>query len=613
MATGYSSIINTCNNVYSKVYVLAIELNYSNAVKGQATVTAVAKLYCRWSISSDAFWQWPQDLTIKIGDTKVAGYSSEYHAPSSKSDWKSCNVAYGGYTFKQYVQLGSGSKTISYDIGTTPSVSGSASFDVLGTADYLPKSALSASTSLTLPAQSALTIGSASMSADRTTATYTCSITSNGTGASISSYYWYVDAATHDFTSVDYVKVSNYLNGQGTLTDAEKAKYDINRNGSVDAEDKDFIRYNVSGIEATSSSGSISYLLPNTKYNWTFTVTNSLGDTRSSSGDFTTSGNYPTIVGTPTATSTRDSIAVSVQTKCDYGDEVSAYNFSYGTSPDSLARGPSTAMVSGLQPNTTYYYQISVTSTQGKQSTYQTGQIKTLCNAPSNLSITRSGGGTTNLVIGVSGTGDTNAPIKTYVLKYTNPSGTVKTVEMGSATSTNITGLAVDTNYVFQLTATNDGGSTTSGTVTYSTTLTNPVINSFTSSNILPFSCTVTAQASITPSRTLQYSFSKDGQNWTAYQSSGVYNWTGLNEETTYTMWVRVKATHTSTNASDTFATTSITVVTPADQAKIRIYKDNAWKKGKLWFKIGGKWKKAKKVYIKQGGKWVVGYNYENK
>lgn len=613
MATGYSSIINTCNDVYSKVYVLAIELNYSNAVQGKATVTAVAKLYCRWSISSDAFWQWPQDLSIKIGDTKVAGYSSEYHAPSSKSDWKSCNVSYGGYTFKQYVQLGSGSKTITYDIGTTPSVSGSASFDVLGTADYLPKSALSASTSLTLPAQNALTIGSASMSADRTTATYTCSITSNGTGASISSYYWYVDAATHDFTSADYVKVSNYLNGNGTLTDAEKARYDINRNGSVDAEDKDFIRYNVSGIEATSSSGSISYLLPNTKYNWTFTVTNSLGDTRSSSGNFTTSGNYPTIVGTPTATSTRDSIAVSVQTKCDYGDEVSAYNFSYGTSPDSLARGPSTAMVSGLQPNTTYYYQISVTSTQGKQSTYQTGQVKTLCNAPSNLSITRSSGGTTNLVIGVSGTGDTNAPIKTYVLKYTNPSGTVKTVDMGSATSTNITGLAVDTNYVFQLTATNDGGSTTSGTVTYSTTLTNPTISSFTSSNILPFSCTVTAQASITPSRTLQYSFSKDGQNWTAYQSSGVYNWTGLSEETTYTMRVRVKATHTSTNASDTTATTSITVVTPADQAKIRIYKDNAWKKGKLWFKIGGKWKKAKKVYIKQGGKWVVGYNYENK
>ena len=78
-------------------------------------------------------------------------------------------------------------------------------------------------------------------------------------------------------------------------------------------------------------------------------------------------------------------------------------------------------------------------------------------------------------------------------------------------------------------------------------------------------------------------------------------------------MKVQVKAIHTGTNASDTTATSaSFEVITPADQAKIRIKDNGEWKKGKTWYKKNGAWVKAKKIYIKKEGQWVIGYNYEN-
>lgn len=54
------------------------------------------------------------------------------------------------------------------------------------------------------------------------------------------------------------------------------------------------------------------------------------------------------------------------------------------------------------------------------------------------------------------------------------------------------------------------------------------------------------------------------------------------------------------------------TVLTPADQAKVRRKNNGTWEKGKLWYKTNGEWVKAKKVYIKVNGQWVIGYNYEN-
>lgn len=622
MATGYSAQVANYKGNYPNSFVTVCVTSYdTDSIKdGKATIKVDAYIYCSWN--SVPYVAYRQDLKISVNGNDVYSYKNAENSPSLRvvpwfnSDWSKNSMTYNSKAYKQRAHLASITTTVDYGFNSAPTIPVSVYYNVLNgnKHDFPPASSMTAATTLTLPRQTRLTVGSATVSANRDTVGYSCSVTSWGTGASTGSYEWNFEPKTQVFEYLDYTTAYNYVHNGGTLTAAQKDLYDINRNGDVDADDLFYIYYDAAGIRETAASGTSEYFLPNTEYNWTLKVTNSLGSAVTKSGTFTTGGNYPTLITEPTATSTRTSISVSVSAKADYGDEIISYNFSYGTSPsaEDMMRGPSTGTANNLQPNTMYYYQIGVTSAKGKQSTYKTGQIKTLCNAPSNLAITRSSGGTNNLVIGVSGTGDTNAPIKNYVLQYTSPTGTTKKVEMGSATSTNITGLSVDTDYVFKLTATNDGGSTTSGNVTYSTTLVSPIVDSFVASNILPFSCTVTAKASITPERVLQYSFSKDGQNWTPYQSSGVYNWTGLSEETTYTMYVRAKAIHTGKNASDTTTTKSITVITPADQAKIRIYKNNSWKKGKLWFKVGGKWKKAKKVYIKKGGKWVVGYNYEN-
>lgn len=211
----------------------------------------------------------------------------------------------------------------------------------------------------------------------------------------------------------------------------------------------------------------------------------------------------------------------------------------------------------------------------------------------------------------VSYTGVEISNITLYYKKSTDSSYT--SVNMGTSTSTRISNLDMDTNYDLYCTVTNPGGSTSSSVLTTSTLLnalgiTQPIVT-----NLLPFSCTVSAEGSLPVVRTLQYRFSNDGgTTWTAYQASNSYNWTGLNEETTYNFGVMVKAIHQGVDSTDMTVDDYVTATTPADQAKIRIKDNGEWLKGKMWYKINGEWVKAKKVYIKKNGEWVIGYNYEN-
>ena len=176
------------------------------------------------------------------------------------------------------------------------------------------------------------------------------------------------------------------------------------------------------------------------------------------------------------------------------------------------------ASVSGVTPN----------NTTGPWSTSQGAGQKTVVfqtawDAPKNLSMTRTGSTTTSISVSLSAVGTT---MTNYEVEYKLPSSSTWTNRTLGPTSTGtISGLAVDTTYDFRFKATNAGGTTTSSTYSYSTLLVNPSISSVTVTDLLPFTCTITCNASISPSRTLQYRFSKDnGATWTSYQSSNSYN-----------------------------------------------------------------------------------------
>lgn len=101
--------------------------------------------------------------------------------------------------------------------------------------------------------------------------------------------------------------------------------------------------------------------------------------------------------------------------------------------------------------------------------------------------------------------------------------------------------------------------------------------------------------------------------NYTVY-ANGTQIYSGTNtsftygcaEETTYNIYF------TATNAGGTTTSNTISLTTPADQAKIRIKDNGVWKKGKTYYKKDGRWVKAKKIYIKVNGQWEINNNYDN-
>lgn len=393
-----------------------------------------------------------------------------------------------------------------------------------------------------------------------------------------------------------YLSASINTNG-GSLTDGG---WDVSTDGGAN--------WTYHGGNPTGRT--VEGLQANTKYWYRGYAVNSAGGANSGWSTFTTSGNAPVINSVNPAPSRTSCSLADNNISYDTNASFSSVSIRYGTSASYGSTATSTSLT-GLSPNTTYYYSMTVTDNWGRTSTAKTGSFKTTCNKPNSLSLTRASATTSSINVTLAATGDTNAPITNYTLYYRKgTSGNYTAVDYGTNTTRTISGLDSDTNYQFYFTATNAGGTTQSSTVTFSPNLNNPTISALTITNVLPFTCTATATASVSPSRTLNYRFSKDGgKTWTSYQTSNVYNWTGLNEETTYTMAVQVKAIHTSQNAVDTTATKTTTVTTPADQAKIRRMIEGQWRKGKTYIMVNGKWVKAKKLYIMVNGEWKLNDN----
>ena len=138
------------------------------------------------------------------------------------------------------------------------------------------------------------------------------------------------------------------------------------------------IRYGTStSYGSTSASTTISGLTPNTTYYYSMTVTDNWGRTSiAKTGSFKTTGNNPTINSHGVKTYAQTSVEMQYSASYDTNDSLSSYKWEYGTSTSYGSSVTGTNIINGLNVNTTYYYKLTVTSTQGRNST-TTGSFKT--------------------------------------------------------------------------------------------------------------------------------------------------------------------------------------------------------------------------------------------
>lgn len=138
------------------------------------------------------------------------------------------------------------------------------------------------------------------------------------------------------------------------------------------------IRYGTStSYGSTSTSTTISGLTPNTTYYYSMTVTDNWGRTSAAkTGSFKTIGNNPTINSHEVKVYAQTSVEMQYSASYDTNDSLSSYKWEYGTSTSYGSSVTGTNIINGLNVNTTYYYKLTVTSTQGRNST-TTGSFKT--------------------------------------------------------------------------------------------------------------------------------------------------------------------------------------------------------------------------------------------
>ena len=155
------------------------------------------------------------------------------------------------------------------------------------------------------------------------------------------------------------------------------------------------------------TSGSFSGLSPNTKYYVRANASNGAARGYSSVGSFTTTGNAP-IINSTSASPSRTDCTISHNTSYDTNASYKSISIKYGKTTSYGSTATSTSL-SGLTPNTLYYYSVTITDNWNRTSAAKTGSFTTTGNPPvaekiEVLDITR-----TSARLNMWGTYDTNA------------------------------------------------------------------------------------------------------------------------------------------------------------------------------------------------------------
>lgn len=246
------------------------------------------------------------------------------------------------------------------------------------------------------------------------------------------------------------------------------------------------------GYSGNGATGNWNYtqdnLTPNTTYNFYTQVTNN--DDGEATGlspiSFTTSGNAP-VLNSVTVSPSRTAAVLNPNVSYDTNASFGSYSIRYGTSTSYGSTSTSTT-ISGLTPNTTYYYSVTVTDNWGRTSTVKTGNFKTTGNNPTIDSHEVKVYAQTSVEMQYSASYDINDSLSSYEWEY----GT--SISYGSSvTGTNIiNGLNANTTYYYKLTVTSVQGRSSTATGSFKTDPATVSINSLGFSDITETSVKIT-------------------------------------------------------------------------------------------------------------------------
>lgn len=166
------------------------------------------------------------------------------------------------------------------------------------------------------------------------------------------------------------LNVSNVTRTSASLSIS--ASYDTNAWNSSST-----YQYGTSTSYGSSTGASMIGLTPNTTYYVRGYVTDNWSrDSGWVSNSFKTTGNNPSITSHGVQTYGQTTMTMKYSASYDINDSFSSYKWDVGTSTSYGKTFNNTNSLTGLTANTTYYYRLTVTSSQGRSST-ATGSFKT--------------------------------------------------------------------------------------------------------------------------------------------------------------------------------------------------------------------------------------------
>lgn len=114
----------------------------------------------------------------------------------------------------------------------------------------------------------------------------------------------------------------------------------------------------------------------NTTYYWKYIITDNHNTSNTYTGSILTLGNAPTMTGTSVSNITTNGAVIEYTVSYDTNASYSSRNIEYGTTT-SYGSSTTNTTLSGLLPNTTYYYRVRVTDNFGRTSEWITGSFIT--------------------------------------------------------------------------------------------------------------------------------------------------------------------------------------------------------------------------------------------